>query len=88
MAKHCSDIIQGSRISITDVAGMAEGLARTQRERKVLILADSKEAIAAVRKAGKTGKARSSHLKEVVGEIGVRGPGMVKLEAHMGILGN
>ena len=32
-----------------EVAGMAEGLARTQRERKVLILADSKAAIATVR---------------------------------------
>ena len=74
-----------------EVAGMAEGLARTQRERKVLILADSKAAIAAVRKAGKTGKARSSHLKKVVDEIGVRGPGMVKLgwvKTHMGILRN
>src|SRR5258706_16314354 len=70
---------------------MAEGLARTQRERKILILADSKAAIAAVRKAGRTGKARSSHLKKVVDEIGERGPGMVKLgwvKAHMGILGN
>ena len=74
-----------------DVAGMAEGLASTQREKEILILADSKAAIAAVRKAGRTGKARSSHLKTVVDEIGVRGPGMVKLgwvKAHMGILGN
>ena len=66
---------------------MAEGLARIQRGRKILILADSK----AVRKAGRTGKARSSHLKKVVDEIGVRGPGMVKLrwvKAHIGILGN
>ena len=56
-----------------------------------MILADSKAAIAAVRKAGRTGKARSSHLKKVVDEIGERGPGMVKLgwvKAHMGILGN
>ena len=57
-----------------EVAGMAEGFARTQRERKVLILADSKAAIAAVRKVGKTGKARSSHLKKVVNEIGARAP--------------
>ena len=70
---------------------MAEGLARTQRERKVWILADPKAAIAAIRKAGRTGKARSSHLKKVVDEIEARGPGMVKLswvEAHVGILGN
>ena len=52
---------------------------------------DSKAAIAAVRKAGRTGKARSTHLKEVVDEIEARGPGMVKLgwvKAHMVILGN
>ena len=64
---------------------------RTQRGRKILILADSKAATAAVRKAGRTGKARSSHLKKVVDEIGARGPGMVKLgwvKSHMGILGN
>ena len=68
-----------------------EGLARSQRERKVLILADSKAAIAAVRKAGRTGKARSSHLRKVVAEIEARGPGMEKVgwvKAHMGILGN
>ena len=49
-------------------AGMAEGLASIPRNgigRKVLILADSKAAIAAVRKAGKTEKVRSRHLKKV-----------------------
>ena len=74
-----------------EMAGMAEGLARTHGEKKVLILADSKAAIAAVRKAGRTGKARSSHLKKVVDEIGATGQGMVKIgwfKAHMGILGN
>ena len=49
-----------------EVAGMAGGLARVRPEKKVLILADSKSAIAAVRKAGRTGKARSRHLREVV----------------------
>ena len=39
-----------------EVAGMAGALARARREKKVLILADSKAAIAAVRKAGRTGK--------------------------------
>ena len=40
-----------------EVAGMAEGLASVQRNgRGILILADSKAAIAAVRKAGRTGK--------------------------------
>ena len=37
-----------------EITGMAEGLAR------VSLLADSKAALAAVKKAGRTGKARSS----------------------------
>ena len=42
------------------VAGMAEGLASLPRDgRKVLILADSKAAISAVKRAGRTGKSRS-----------------------------
>ena len=74
-----------------EIAGMAEGLARVRQGGKVLILADSKAAIAAVRRAGRTGKARSSHLRKVVDEIGARPPGTVRLgwvKAHMGILGN
>ena len=46
---------------------MIQGTARG--ERKALILADSKAAIAAVRKAGKTGKARSRHLQKTISEI-------------------
>ena len=60
-----------------EVASMAEGLARTQREKKALILADSKAAIAAVKKAGRTGKARPSHLKKVVDESPRSGDGEV-----------
>ena len=45
-----------------EVVGMAEGLASVRRGMRVLILADSKAAISAVRKAGKTGRARSHHL--------------------------
>ena len=54
-----------------EVAGMTGGLKRTKvmREGKVLILADSKAAIAAVKKAGKTGKARTRHLQETVNMI-------------------
>ena len=48
-----------------EIAGMAGGLTEMRRER-VLILADSKAAIAAVRRAGRAGKARSRHLQEVV----------------------
>ena len=52
-----------------EVARMAGGLAKVRLEKKVLILPDSKAAIAAVRKAGMTGKARSRHLREVVNTI-------------------
>ena len=48
---------------------MASGLARVRQEKNVLILADSKAAIAAMRKAGRTGKVRSRHLQEVVNTI-------------------
>ena len=53
----------------SEVAGMAGGLTKVRREKKVLILADSKAAIAAVRKAGRTGKTRSRHLREVINRI-------------------
>ena len=42
-------------------AGMARSLARV-REKKVLILAESKAAIAGVKEAGRSGRARSRHL--------------------------
>ena len=50
---------------------MAGGLSRTRtmQEKKVLILADSKAAITAVTKAGKTGKARSRNLERTVNMI-------------------
>ena len=54
-----------------EVAGMAEGLAKVRQggERKVLILVDSKAAIAAIKKAGRTGRARSRHLQEAINTI-------------------
>ena len=55
---------------IGDVATVWDGeVAGMAGEQKVLILADSKAAIAAVRKAGKTGKARSRHLQKMVNTI-------------------
>ena len=49
-----------------ELPGMAEGLADIPKNvRGVLILADSKTAIATVSKAGRTGKARSRHFKKV-----------------------
>ena len=73
---------------------MAEGLARVRRggEKKVLILADSKAAIAAVKRASKTGKDTCGKLLIEAAEIREEGEGgEVRLgwvKAHMGILGN
>ena len=63
----------------TVIAGMAGGLASISKRRhgnenendgqKVLILADSRAAIAAVKRAGRMGKARSRHLQESVNEV-------------------
>ena len=57
-------------------SGMGRSLAwpeayidRVRREKKVLILADSQASIAAVGKAGRTGKARSQHLRNAVNMI-------------------
>ena len=49
--------------------GMAGMATKVKRETKVLILADSKAAVAAVKKAGRTGKAKSSHLQRTVNMI-------------------
>ena len=55
-----------------EVAAMAEGLARVCCGGKILVLAYSKAAIAAVRRAGRTGKTRSYHVQiKVVNEIGL-----------------
>ena len=71
-----------------EVVGMIEGLRRDQR---VVLLADSRAAIVAVGKAGRTGKARSSHLKAVVDVIEMRqgtpGGGVILgwVKSHIGI---
>ena len=44
----------------SEIAVMARGLSRVRK--KVLILADSKTAIATVKTAGRSGRARSRHL--------------------------
>ena len=77
-----------------EVAGMAGGLAKIKRNGQVLILlADSKAAIAAVRKAGKTGKATLWDLREVINTISeVKDRGgefsIGWVTSHIGILGN
>ena len=54
-----------------------------------MTLAESKAAIAAVKKAGRTGKARSRHLQRTVIMIAeIREGGEVKFGWDMGILGN
>ena len=49
-----------------EVVGMSGGLAKVRQER---IVAGSKAAIAAVKKAGRIGKARSLHLQSTVDMI-------------------
>ena len=85
----------GSLATVWDreVAGMVGGLTKVMPENKVLILADSKAAIATVKKAGRTARARSRHLQEVVNRIAEvkRRGGEVRLrwvKSHIGILGN
>ena len=52
---------------------MVEGLKMSRRDQRVLLLADSRAAIAAFQKARRTGKARSRHLKTVVETGNTRG---------------
>ena len=46
------------------------GLKEVPDDRKVLILSDSQAVIAAMRKVGRTGRARTAELKEVVQGVG------------------
>ena len=78
-----------------EIAGMRRGIEAVDRNRKVLVLSDSQTAIAAVKKAGRTGKARTRDLRKVVQEIRRRqdflGPGAVRIgwvKAHVNIFGN
>ena len=63
------------------------------QNKKILVLADSKTAIAAGKKAGRTGKARSRHLQRTVNmmaevQAGGREVKTGWVKAHMGILRN
>ena len=85
----------GSLATVWDgeVAGMAEGLRKVRSDNKILILADSKAAIAAVKKAGRVGRARSRHLQEVVNRVAeIKGRGeevrLAWVKSHIGIMGN
>ena len=76
-----------------EILGIPGGLSRVREEKKVLILADSKAAIAAIQKAGRRGLASLRHIQEVVNiiaEIKSKG-GEVKLgwvKAYIRISGN
>ena len=76
-----------------EITGMAEALGKGPRDRRVLILADSKAAIQAVKKAGRTGRARTGELVRVMKEIKERqkmgyGVKLAWVKAHVGIPGN
>jgi len=62
--------------------GVSGGLALAPRDWKILVLSNSQAAIVAVRKAGRTGRARTRPLVEVVEAIRERqarlGPKAVK----------
>jgi len=64
-------------------------------DQRILVLSDSQAAIAAMRKAGRTGRARTGELKEVVEEVRKRqknlGPDAIRfawVKAHVGTRGN
>ena len=52
-----------------EICGVRGALADTPSESNVLILSDSQAVIAVVKKAGRTGKARTRDLKVVMEEI-------------------
>ena len=77
------------------IVEMRGGIQMVPEDHKILLLSDSQVAIAAIRKAGRTGRARTRKLKEVVKEIWKRqknlGPDAVRfawVKAHVGIQGN
>ena len=76
---------EGATVWDGEIAGMAEALERGPRGRGMLILADSMAAIQAVKKAGRTGKARSRELVSVMKEVRKRGNvRFAWVKAHVG----
>ena len=78
-----------------EVAGMVEAVERFERGERILLLADSRAAISAIKKAGRTGTARTWELAKLMKTVGEReeedGKGAVALgwvKAHIGIHGN
>jgi len=87
----------GKLVTVWDgeIVGMRGGIQMVLKDRKILLLSDSQAAIAAVRKAGRTGRAWTRELKEVVEEIrkrqknlGYDGVRFAWVKAHVGTRGN
>ena len=55
-----------------EISGMLEAAERFETGERILLLADSKAVISAVKKAGKTGKARTRDLARLMEAIGRR----------------
>ena len=60
---------EGATVWDGEVAGMAKALVQGPHDRRVLILADSLAAIRAVKKARRTGKAKTGGLVRVLHEV-------------------
>jgi len=78
-----------------EIAELRGALTKAPKNKKLLILSDSQAAIAATKQAGRTGKAKTRHLRWVVNEVSRRkrelGEDALTLgwvKAHIGIYGN
>ena len=80
---------EGATVWDVEVAGMVEALERGPQGKGIVSLADSMAAIQAVKKAGRTEKARSRELVRVMKEVWKRGNvRFAWVKAHVGIPGN
>ena len=79
-----------------EISGMLGAIANFDKGERILLLADSKAAISAVKKAGIKGKARTADLKQLIELIEERGQGLEEsgavavgwVKSHAGIKGN
>ena len=92
-----SSVVVGKTVTVLDgeIAGIRGALDEAEMGDRLLILTDSRVAIAAIRKAGRSGKARTTDLREVVNAIArqeqMGGKTTVRLawvKAHVWIIGN
>ena len=82
----------GQRATVWDgeIRGIQRLLQGTRNEKDILLLADSQAAIAAIKTAGRTGKARTKDLAQIIKIINAR-KGRTRLgwvKSHIGIVGN